>query len=115
LAHEQVFVYALEGRAHVFARPSAGQNYLRIDGGYFLNSTPDQSCTALPPGFIPRLLSCLLYSVSLSYYHYCQFIGYNALPFLDNTVLFLYPVAAIVLVGPTRSAPLYSKKLGGSV
>ena len=54
----------------------------------------------LANGFIPRLLSCMLYCVSLSYYHYCQFVGYNALPFLDNTVLFLYPVAVIVLVTP---------------
>ena len=48
----------------------------------------------LSPGFIPRLLSCSLYCGSLCYYHYCQFVGYNALPFLDNTVLFLYPIAA---------------------
>lgn len=54
----------------------------------------------LADGFVPRLLSCMLYCVSLSYYHYCLFVGYNALPFLDNTVLFLYPVAAIVLATP---------------
>eukprot|EP00227_Mantoniella_beaufortii_P011619 CAMPEP_0197576280 /NCGR_PEP_ID=MMETSP1326-20131121/1355_1 /TAXON_ID=1155430 /ORGANISM="Genus nov. species nov., Strain RCC2288" /LENGTH=246 /DNA_ID=CAMNT_0043139161 /DNA_START=187 /DNA_END=927 /DNA_ORIENTATION=+ len=54
----------------------------------------------LSPGFLPRLLSCMLYCVTLCYYHYCQFVGYNALPFLDNTVLFLYPVAAIVLATP---------------
>ena len=57
----------------------------------------------LADGFIPRLLSCALYCVSLSYYHYCQFVGYNALPFLDNTVLFLYPVAAIVLATPAAA------------
>ena len=54
----------------------------------------------LSTGFVPRLLSCGLYATSLSYYHYCAFVGFNALPFLDNTVLFLYPVALIALATP---------------
>jgi hypothetical protein len=31
----------------------------------------------LSPGFLPTLLSNLLYAVTLSYYHYTQFLGYN--------------------------------------
>ena len=54
----------------------------------------------LADGFLPRVLANLLYCVSLSYYHYCQFVGYNALPFLDHTELFLYPIAAICLLTP---------------
>ena len=54
----------------------------------------------LARGFLPRLLSCALYAASLSYYHYCVFVGFNALPFLDNTVLFLYPIAAIAVATP---------------
>jgi hypothetical protein len=51
-------------------------------------------------GFIPRLLSGALYGVALSYYHYCVFIGYNALPFLEHTALLVYPIAVIALVTP---------------
>ena len=54
----------------------------------------------LSTGFVPRLLSRGPSRVSLSYYHYCAFVGFNALPFLDNTVLFLYPVALIALATP---------------
>jgi len=57
----------------------------------------------LATGLVPRLLSCALYCGSLSYYHYCQFVGFNALPFLDNTVLFLYPIAAIALAAPAAA------------
>ena len=31
----------------------------------------------LAPGFVPVVLSNLLYAASLSYYHYTQFLGYN--------------------------------------
>ena len=70
----------------------------------------------LRPGFISTVLSNALYGVSLSYYHYTQFLGYSgaapctrriqdvpalnvliapraALPFLDRTEFFLYPIA----------------------
>jgi len=54
----------------------------------------------LAGGFLPTVLSNLLYGAALSYYHYTQFLGYNALPFLEHTELFLYPVGAIVLALP---------------
>lgn len=66
-------------------RPRGGQGGLQ----YFL--TP----LLLAPGFLPALLSNLLYSVAFSYYHYTQFLGYNALPFLEHTELFLYPLSLI--------------------
>lgn len=31
----------------------------------------------LAPGFLPVVLSNLLFAASLSYYHYTQFLGYN--------------------------------------
>jgi len=36
----------------------------------------------------------------LSYYHYTQFLGYNALPFLEHTELFLYPIGVICIALP---------------
>ena len=36
-------------------------------------------------GFLPRLLSNVLYAVAFSYYHYLSFLGYSALPFLERT------------------------------
>ena len=41
-------------------------------------------------GFICALLSNILYGLSLSYYHYCQFVGFNSLPFLERTEFLLY-------------------------
>eukprot|EP00898_Chlorokybus_atmophyticus_P003537 jgi/Chlat1/4184/Chrsp27S04281 len=54
----------------------------------------------LSPGFLPALLSVLLYVTSFSYYHYLNFLGYNALPFLERTEYFLYPIGAIILTTP---------------
>ncbi len=51
-------------------------------------------------GFVPNLLSIVLYSAALSYYHYTTFLGFNALPFLERTEVFFYPVALICLVSP---------------
>ncbi|KAK5847584.1 hypothetical protein PBY51_016701 [Eleginops maclovinus] len=36
--------------------------------------------------------------IAISYYLYITFLGYNALPFLKNTVVLLYPFALLVLV-----------------
>eukprot|EP00474_Spongospora_subterranea_P010207 CRZ10665.1 hypothetical protein [Spongospora subterranea] len=33
-----------------------------------------------------------LYLLAFAYYHYVSFLGYNALPFLQNTQCFLYPL-----------------------
>lgn len=54
----------------------------------------------LAPGFIANLVSNLLYAFALSYYHYTQFLGYNALPFLEHTELFLYPIGVICIALP---------------
>lgn len=54
----------------------------------------------LSHSFLGVLLSNALYALSLSYYHYLQFLGYSALPFLERTELFLYPIAGVALVVP---------------
>ena len=54
----------------------------------------------LRPGFFATVLSNALYGCSFSYYHYTQFLGYSALPFLDRTEFFLYPIAGIALAIP---------------
>ena len=51
-------------------------------------------------GVLPTLLSCSLYALALSYYHYLSFLGYSALPFLEHTEVFLWPVAGILLLVP---------------
>ena len=50
--------------------------------------------------FVSTVLANVLYMIALSYYHYLSFLGYSALPFLEHTEVFLWPVAAIVLVVP---------------
>jgi len=42
--------------------------------------------------------------LSLSYYHYCQFVGFNSLPFLERTEFLLYPVVGLVLLAIPLSA-----------
>mmetsp|Transcript_6674 Transcript_6674/g.16990 ORF Transcript_6674/g.16990 Transcript_6674/m.16990 type:complete len:94 (-) Transcript_6674:68-349(-) len=54
----------------------------------------------LSSSFISSLASNLLYAVSLSYYHYMNFLGYSALPFLERTEFFLYPIGLIVAALP---------------
>eukprot|EP00268_Persea_americana_P033750 TRINITY_DN3337_c0_g2_i2.p1 TRINITY_DN3337_c0_g2~~TRINITY_DN3337_c0_g2_i2.p1 ORF type:complete len:249 (-),score=2.49 TRINITY_DN3337_c0_g2_i2:576-1322(-) len=51
-------------------------------------------------GFIPVLLSNLLFMVAISYYHYLNFLGYDVLPFLDRTTFFLYPIGLIIILSP---------------
>ena len=51
-------------------------------------------------GFLAAALSNALYACALCYYHYLSFLGYSALPFLEHTEVFLWPVAAILLVVP---------------
>ncbi|KAL7568416.1 hypothetical protein ACA910_012134 [Epithemia clementina (nom. ined.)] len=52
----------------------------------------------LGEGFIPLLLANSLYAVALSWYWYITHLGYRSLPFLGNTEVFLFPIAAIALV-----------------
>jgi hypothetical protein len=54
----------------------------------------------LTTGLLPRIASCALYCGSLCYYHYCTFLGYAALPFLDRTTVFLYPAYLTTALTP---------------
>lgn len=54
----------------------------------------------LAPGFVPALLSNTLYAVAFSYYHYVNFLGYDVLPFLERTTVFLLPIGAIAAAFP---------------
>lgn len=51
-------------------------------------------------GFIPLLLSNLLFMVAISYYHYLNFLGYDVLPFLEKTTFFLYPIGVVIILFP---------------
>ncbi|KAJ6951068.1 hypothetical protein NC651_004662 [Populus alba x Populus x berolinensis] len=51
-------------------------------------------------GFIPVLLSNLLFMVAASYYHYLNFLGYYVLPFLERTTFFLYPIGLVIVLSP---------------
>ncbi|CAI9764418.1 unnamed protein product [Fraxinus pennsylvanica] len=51
-------------------------------------------------GFVPVLLSNLLFMAAISYYHYLNFLGYDVLPFLDRTTFFLYPIGVVIVVSP---------------
>jgi len=48
--------------------------------------------------FLSTVLSNLLYAVAFTYYLYITFMGYTALPFLQNTQIFLYPVGIFFLL-----------------
>lgn len=63
-------------------------------GQYFL--TP----LLLRPSFLSGVLSSLLYVTACCYYHYMNFLGYSALPFLERTELFLWPIPIFVLLLP---------------
>ncbi|KAL8541490.1 hypothetical protein ACS0TY_002672 [Phlomoides rotata] len=51
-------------------------------------------------GFVPVLLSNLLFMAAISYYHYLNFLGYDVLPFLERTTFFLYPIGVIIVLSP---------------
>ncbi|KAL7206450.1 hypothetical protein ACSBR2_019212 [Camellia fascicularis] len=51
-------------------------------------------------GFIPVLLSNLIFMVAVSYYHYLNFLGYDVLPFLERTTFFLYPIGIFIILSP---------------
>jgi len=52
----------------------------------------------LGEGLIPLLVANTLYAVAISWYWYITHLGYRTLPFLTNTEVFLFPVAAVVLL-----------------
>lgn len=45
-------------------------------------------------------LSCVLYAAAFGHYHYLNFLGYSALPFLERTEVFLWPIGAICVALP---------------
>jgi len=51
----------------------------------------------LSGGFLATLVSDTLFLAALSYYCYITFLGYSALPFLENSVYFLYPVGGVII------------------
>ncbi|KAJ0514239.1 hypothetical protein HanHA300_Chr10g0367351 [Helianthus annuus] len=51
-------------------------------------------------GFIPLLLSNVILMVAASYYHYLNFLGYDVLPFLEKTTVFLYPIGITIILTP---------------
>ncbi|KAI3789265.1 hypothetical protein L2E82_02057 [Cichorium intybus] len=51
-------------------------------------------------GFIPLLLSNVILMVAVSYYHYLNFLGYDVLPFLEKTTVFLYPIGIAIILTP---------------
>jgi UNC-50 family len=50
--------------------------------------------------FFSAVVASLLYVGAFSYYHYMNFLGYSALPFLEHTEVFLWPVPCFVLMLP---------------
>jgi hypothetical protein len=52
----------------------------------------------LDTGFISTVIANSMYAAAISYYFYVTFLGYNVLPFLHHTVLFLYPIGAVGLL-----------------
>lgn len=55
----------------------------------------------LGEGLFPLILSNTLYAVALSWYWYVTHLGYRSLPFLSQTEVFLFPIAAIALLYTT--------------
>mmetsp|Transcript_58961 Transcript_58961/g.120718 ORF Transcript_58961/g.120718 Transcript_58961/m.120718 type:complete len:244 (+) Transcript_58961:401-1132(+) len=45
-------------------------------------------------GFLATFASNTLFLLAIAYYHYITFLGYQALPFLTNSIYFLYPCGA---------------------
>ncbi|CAB9521763.1 unc-50 homolog [Seminavis robusta] len=48
--------------------------------------------------FMAMVLGNTMYAAALSWYWYVTHLGYRTLPFLSNTEVFLFPIAAIVVV-----------------
>jgi hypothetical protein len=52
----------------------------------------------LGEGLVPFIVANTLYAGALSWYWYITHLGYRTLPFLSNTEVFLFPIAAIVVL-----------------
>ena len=53
---------------------------------------------ALGEGLLPLFVANTLYAGALCWYWYITHLGYRALPFLSNTEVFLFPIAAVVML-----------------
>lgn len=51
-------------------------------------------------GIVPAAVSCALYAVAFGVYSYLTFLGYSALPFLERTEVFLWPVGLVGVALP---------------
>jgi hypothetical protein len=54
----------------------------------------------LAHNFLANILSIALYVIAFAYYHYLTFLGYAALPFIDNSQVFLWPMAIVLAIVP---------------
>lgn len=52
----------------------------------------------LQEGLVIRLLANSVYALAFSYYFYITFLGYDVLPFLQHTTVFLYPVVFVLVI-----------------
>ncbi|GFR46252.1 hypothetical protein Agub_g7801 [Astrephomene gubernaculifera] len=50
--------------------------------------------------FLSSALSNALYMIAFGVYHYMNFLGYSALPYLERTEVFLWPIGLMLLVLP---------------
>lgn len=50
--------------------------------------------------FFAMLFANILYVLAFSIYHYLNFLGFSALPFLERTEMFLYPIGLLFLLLP---------------
>lgn len=48
-------------------------------------------------GFVCTLLANATYALAFSYYLYVTFLGYDVLPFLQHTTVFLYPIVGVAV------------------
>jgi len=51
----------------------------------------------LRDGFPSLFFANLMYAASISYYCYITFLGFDVLPFLQHTLVFLYPIALVII------------------
>jgi len=52
----------------------------------------------LKPDFVACLIANTIYAFAICYYIYITFLGYSALPFLQNTVRFLHVIPIILIL-----------------
>lgn len=52
----------------------------------------------LKDGLFVCILANALYAIAFSFYFYITFLGYAAMPFLQHTTIFLYPIGVVLLV-----------------